>query len=97
MYLASASRIAAGVKCADVGDSAVAEAGTPIMANSVFADLSNEFARGQFRSLESFATDMSSAGTFARTSRHATERDFEFKHIARHNLTAKSRLLDATK
>jgi hypothetical protein len=37
-----------------------------------------------------FATDMSSAGTFARTSRHATERDFEFKHIARHNLTAKS-------
>jgi hypothetical protein len=57
--LASASRIAAGVKCAEVGESAVAEAGTPIMANSVLLDLSKELARGQFGSLGSFATDMS--------------------------------------
>ena len=58
-YLASASRIAAGVRCADVGDSAVAEAGTPIMANSVLADFNKEFARGQFGSSGRFATDMS--------------------------------------
>ena len=58
-YLASASRIAAGVKCADVCDNAVAEAGTPIRANSDLADFNSEVARGQFGSLGISAADMS--------------------------------------
>ena len=55
----SASRIAAGVKCAEVGESAVAEAGTPIMASSDLADFKSEVARGQLGSLGIFATDIS--------------------------------------
>ena len=54
-YLANAWRIANGVNCAEVGESAVWNAGTPSYATSVFVDFNNLLARSQLGSFGKLA------------------------------------------